>query len=520
MPGTKVSRRPSGVSLRENLEESLKEGKQMTVPAQLTDAPANRYKRWKSIPWRTVTEDVRRLQMRIAKAVMDKKHRKASSLQWLLTHSYHAKLLAIKRVTSNRGKRTPGVDGVVWTSSRQKLQAVNELQRRGYTPLPMRRIYIPKKNGKKRPLSIPTMRDRAMQALYKMALDPVAETTSDPNSYGFRQHRRCADAIGQCFVALAKRISPVWVLEGDIKACFDEISHRWILDNILLDKRILAKWLNAGYMEEGKVYPTRRGTPQGGIISPTLANMVLDGLETAARTSAPSRIKGNIRSKINVTRYADDFIVTGHSRELLEENVKPAIEAFLQERGLSLSIEKTKIVRIDHGFDFLSQNVRKYKGKLLIKPARDSVTSVLGNIRDTIRKYRGAAAEVLIGALNPIIRGWVNYHRHIVSKRVFSEVSNYIYHSLWKWMRRKHQKKNKHWLARKYWLCGPKPWVFSARVKKKDGTTRIYELLRPDRIIIVRHTKIKGEANPFNPEHEPYFRKRRQVLVRQRMCLS
>ena len=240
----------------------------MTAPAKLTDASIRAYCRWSSIPWEAVEKGVQRLQSRIAKAIKEKKYRKAQSLQWLLVHSHHAKLLAVRRVTTNKGKNTPGVDGVVWTTAVQKMEAVTQLHRRGYAPQPLRRIYIPKKDGRKRPLSIPTMHDRAMQALYKMALDPVAETTADPNSYGFRSHRRCADAIGQCFNTLAKKISPVWILEGDIKACFDEVSHRWILDNTLLDRQILSKWLKAGYMEERTVYPTRKGTPQGGIMTP------------------------------------------------------------------------------------------------------------------------------------------------------------------------------------------------------------------------------------------------------------
>jgi RNA-directed DNA polymerase len=244
------------------------------------------------------------------------------------------------------------------------------------------------------------MRDRACQALYKMALEPVAETMADPNSYSFRAWRSCADAIAQCFITLAKRISPIWILEADIRACFDEISHSWMLDNILMDKEVLRKWLKAGYMENGKTYPTKMGTPQGGIASPTLANMVLDGLEAAAKTAAPARIDGYKRSMINVIRYADDFVITGHSRELLESQVKPAVEAFLRERGLSLSEAKTRIVRIDDGFDFLGQNVRKYNGKLIIKPTKANVKAFLGNIRETIRKHLGTNAAALIGAIN------------------------------------------------------------------------------------------------------------------------
>jgi RNA-directed DNA polymerase len=490
--------------------------KQMTVKS--TDASIRVYSRWNSIPWKAVEEDVKRLQLRIAKAVSEKKYRKAKSLQWLLTHSYHSKLLAVRRVTTNRGKNTPGVDGVLWSTGRQKMAAVADLRRRGYAPLPLRRIYIPKKNGRKRPLSIPTMHDRAMQALYKMALDPVAETTADPNSYGFRPYRRCADAIEQCFILLANRKSPTWILEGDIKACFDEISHKWILDNILLDGQVLNKWLKAGYIEEKTVYPTSKGTPQGGIISPTIANMVLDGLEPAAKASAPPWRNGLTRPKIHVIRYADDFIITGESKYLLENRVKPTIESFLKQRGLALSEAKTRITHINSGFDFLSQNVRKYNGKLLIKPSKDSIRSLRSNINAMIRRCHGAAAEKLIGALNPILRGWVNYHRHIVAKRCFTEISNYLFKKLWKWVRRRHSNKNKRWLTRKYWQRGDKPGVFAIRVKKKDRE-HIHELLLPHRVAIVRHTKIKGQANPYDLSWKSYFYKRRYILAKQKLCL-
>ncbi len=284
----------------------------MTATKRSAGAPTSKYRKWNSINWKEVNIFVRRLQMRISKAVKEKKYGKVQSLQWLLTKSYYAKLLAVKRVTSNKGKRTAGVDGVKWSTSKDKIKAVITLKRKGYNPKPLRRIYIPKRNGKKRPLSIPSMTDRAMQALYKFALEPIAETNADPNSYGFRQYRRCADAIGQCYISLAKRYSPVWILEADIKACFDEISHPWMLDNIPMDKVILRKWLKCGFEEGGNLYPSGKGTPQGGVASPTLANMVLDGLEAAIKASAPKRVHGRIRSKINVIRYADDCVPRAH----------------------------------------------------------------------------------------------------------------------------------------------------------------------------------------------------------------
>ena len=303
--------------------------------------------------------------MRIAKAIRAGKYGKAKALSWLLTHSRSAKLLAVKRVTENKGAKTPGVDNVRWRTDRQKYAAVQNLKRRGYRPLPLRRHYIPKKNGKLRPLSIPAMRYRAMQALHALALKPIAETVGDRNSYGFREGRSCADAIGQCFCALAKSYAPVWVLEGDIKSCFDRISHQWLLANIPMDARILRQWLEAGYWEKGRLFPTREGTPQGGIISPLLANLTLDGMEKAIR----SRIKPR-HDQVNFIRYADDFVVTARTKETLETMVKPAVVAFLAERGLELSEQKTTITHIQTGFNFLGQNVRKYGTNWSSSPPR------------------------------------------------------------------------------------------------------------------------------------------------------
>ena len=270
------------------------------------------------------------------KAVQQKKWNKVRALQHLLTHSASGKLLAIRRVTENDGRKTPGVDGELWDTSQKKLQGMTSLKARGYRPLPLRRIYIPKANGKLRPLGIPTIRDRAMQALYLLALDPVAETLADGFSYGFRRGRSCADAIEQCFKTLCHQ-NPCWVLEGDIKGCFDNISHQWLLDNVPLNKPILRKWLKSGYLEKQVFFDTISGTPQGGIISPVLANLALDGLERRLRESFPVRGKGSERGRaaqVHLIRYADDFVITGHSEELLKMTVKPLVESFLLERGL------------------------------------------------------------------------------------------------------------------------------------------------------------------------------------------
>jgi RNA-directed DNA polymerase len=313
--------------------------------------------------------------------------------------------------------------------------------------------------------------------------------------------------VQQCFISLAKSYSATWILEGDIKACFDGISHEWLLANVPMDQGVLRKWLKAGYVEGRKLYPTEAGTPQGGIISPVLANLALDGMEAAIRKAVPLRIGStNIRTKINVIRYADDFIITAHSKELLVEKVLPALRSFLKERGLELSEEKTRITRIDDGFDFLSQNIRKYSGKLLIRPVRESVRSLLRSLKETMRRYLGDRAEAMIRRLNSQIRGWANYHRHVSSADTFSYIDRWLYRALRRWTIRRHPNKDRQWLKRKYW-SGPKGW-FSVMGKTKQGR-RLYQLVRTTSIGIVRHIKIKAEANPFDPAYDKYFAARR-----------
>ena len=392
-------------------------------------APASG-ERWNQVNWQQAQSQVHRLQMRIAKAVQQEKWGKVKALQWLLTHSHHAKLLAVKRVSSNAGAKTSGIDKVRWQTPKQKYEAVKSLRRRGYKAQALRRIYIPKKNGKLRPLGIPTMRDRAMQALYLLALEPVAEIQADKNSYGFRPKRSAADASQQCFLSLCRKTSPQWILEGDIKACFDEISHSWLMENVLTDKTILQQWLKSGYMQRGVFYDTESGTPQGGIISPVLANIALDGLEEVVKQAIR---KGD---KVNVIRYADDFVITAASKEILEEKVKPVVVAFLAKRGLQLSEEKTRLTHIDDGFDFLGFNFRKYNGKLLTKPSKQSIKTFLANIRTLIKSHPTIKTEHLIWLLNPKLRGWANYFRHVVSSKVFSKLDDAIFKTLYRWVKR------------------------------------------------------------------------------------
>lgn len=468
---------------------------------------------WEQIDWAYCERHVRRLQARLVKATREGRWGKVKALQWLLTHSFSGKALAVKRVTENQGKRTAGVDGVLWTTPASKHKSIDTLRRRGYQPQPLRRVLIPKANGKFRPLGIPTMKDRAMQALHLLALEPVAETTADLNSYGFRPERSPADAISQSFRVLSHDSSAPWVLEGDIRGCFDNISHSWMLEHTRTDTEVLRKWLKAGYVENRILFPTEAGTPQGGIISPTLANLTLDGLERLLlETFRPRTVNGRvINPKVNFVRYADDFIITGATKEVLEEEVKPLVEQFLCDRGLQLSPEKTCITHIDQGFDFLGQTLRKYGGRLLIQPSKKNTHRFLEKVRAVLRQNPSARQENLIRQLNPVIRGWANYHRHIVATGTFRKVEMVIWHSLWRWAKRRHRNKSAQWIAQKYWHATGRPrrsFAVDTGERMPDGRTIWLRLVDPTAIKIRRHLKIKAEANPFDPRWRNYFEDR------------
>jgi RNA-directed DNA polymerase len=469
-------------------------------------------KRWEGIEWPRCEREVRRLQARIVKAVQEGRWGKVKALQRLLTCSFHGKALAVKRVTENRGKRTAGVDGVVCGTPASKYKTIALLRRRGYQPKPLRRVHIPKANGKLRPLGIPTIHDRSMQALHLLALIPVAETTADGNSYGFRPGRSTADAIEQCFILLSRKAGAMWVLEGDIRGCFDNISHEWMLRNIVMDREILRKWLKAGYMENGALFDTEAGTPQGGIISPTLANLVLDGLERLLAASFKKKKKPGkhyYNPKVALVRYADDFIITGASQDILEKKVRPLVEQFMRERGLELSPEKTCVTPLAQGFDFLGQNIRKFGDKLLIRPAKKNTEVFLAKVRQCIREGRGLSQMQLIRQLNPLVRGWAYYHRHVVATRTFEKVATVMFESLWRWAKRRHSGKSSAWTLKRYWHRLDGRSVFAVRLDTaSDGEPVWLRLFDPGKVKIRRHIKIRMEANPFDPKWRGYFEDR------------
>ncbi len=490
-------------------------GRPMTRPTAPGAASHERVD-WSQIDWARVNKNVQRLQARIVKAAGEGRWGKVRSLQHLLTHSYSGKVLAVKRVTTNRGKRTPGVDGQIWTTSIQKSTAVQRLRARGYQPLPLRRVHIPKP-GKKttRPLGIPAMIDRSMQALHLLALEPIAETTGDRNSYGFRKGRSTHDAIGRCFQLLSKRASPKWILDCDVKSCFDEISHEWLVRHVPMESRVLRKWLIAGFMDKSVFHPTVAGTPQGGIASPVLANMALDGLQRALEERFP-RYRGSNRHQVYLVRYADDFVVTGDSQEILESDVRPIIEAFLAERGLRLSAEKTVVRHVDAGFDFLGMTVRKYRGTMLIKPSKKGILSFLESVRKLIKKHPTVTTAALVGMLNPRIRGWGNYYRRVVSSAAFKYVDCEIWKALWRWAIRRHPEKGRRWVKEKYFPArAGRQWVFTGTEKGTDGKKREAYLFSAGYLPIRRHVLVRGDANPFDPTWRVYLeRRRRRRLVR------
>ncbi len=341
--------------------------------------------------------------------------------------------------------------------------------------------------------------------MHLQALSPIAETLADHNSYGFRAKRRCADAIDQCFKILHLKTSATWILEGDIKGFFDYLSFQWIEQNIPMEKRILSKWLRSGYLEDKRLYHTTRGVPQGGLVSPVIGNLALDGLEKLVKGETEYFRRSH---NINFVRYADDFIVTANNRDVLEQLI-PKLEAFLAVRGVSLSKEKTKITSIYEGFDFLGQNIRKHSksdgkpAKLQITPSKESYKNIKEKIRTLCQSHKGVTPNELINKLNPVLRGWANYHRHVISARTFSKVDSYAWGRVYRWCRRRHPDKTGRWVAQRYFLQEDrKGWHFTDPATG-NRLIRIAENARRQ-----RYVKIKAAANPFDPQWDDYFRNR------------
>lgn len=454
---------------------------------------------WNLIPWDFIEKSIRKLRQRIFRATRQQKWKQVRSLMKLMLRSYFNLLLSVRRVTQiNKGKKTAGVDKELALDSRSRMSLVRSLGKlKLWQVKPVRRLYIPKpgKPGEERPLGIPTMRDRVAQAIVKNALEPRWEAQFESNSFGFRPGRSIHDAIAQCWLTLKGRSRRVWILDSDIKSAFDKISHEHILETIgqCPARELIKQWLSAGYVEAEIFHATECGVPQGGVVSPLLLNIALHGLQE------------HLGPVYGLVRYADDLVAFAESREQIDA-ARSIIEKWLQSRGLSLHPEKTRIVHINDGFDFLGFSVRRYSGKCLIKPQKEKVLSFLADLRLWLKQHKQAAAENLLCHFNPILRGWANNYRHVVSKRTFAYVHSQLWIMLWKWCLRRHPKKPKEWVRRKYFQSRKNvAWTFYAQ--RSDKTFFLFNM---NTVPIERHVKVKGAASPDDPALSEYWRKRRE----------
>ena len=460
---------------------------------QLTD--------WNQVNWVIVNKLIRNLQRRIFRARKFGQWKQLRRLQKLLLRSYANLLESVRRITQdNKGRNTPGVDKEVIKTPEGRVKLVNNWLMPKAEPT--RRVFIPKSNDKKRPLGIPTVKDRVAQNIVKNYLEPEWESVFEPNSYGFRAGRSCHDAIEQVFGRLSGRKGlDRWVLDADIKGCFDNLAHESILERIESVPRgdLIEGWMKAGYVYEGIFNPTNAGTPQGGVISPLLSNIGLHGLETLVKSH---------NKRMGIIRYADDFVITAKSRKELEDFI-PRVKQWLSERGLEFSKEKTKLVHIDEGFDFLGFHARHYKGVLLIKPQKEKVLAFCKKIGELIKKMAAVKQEILIRKLNPILRGFANYYQKAVSKETFSYIKSRVWEYLWKWCTRRHQKRRNKWVKNKYFkrIRGV-DWTFCCVTKDRRDEDSIFCLYNISKTPIIRHRKVKGNASPFDPVLSNYWEER------------
>ena len=409
----------------------------------------------------------------------------------------------MQRVTSNDGKRTPGGDGRLWDTPETKTRAIRARRQRGSHALPLRRVSMPKQDGtpRQRPFAIPTMHDRAMQALSLRAVDPIAETLGDPHSSGFRPARAPADAREHCCNVLARQHAPRWSVAGDIRACVDGIRHDGFLAHIPMEPALLQKGLQAGGREQHVLFPTAAGGPQGGMASPVLAKLALDGREKLRKAHDPPHTTRAQRATVPLVRSADDCIMTGRSHAFLAQEVTPLVEQVLHTRGRERSSTKTHRTSIEDGCDVLGQHLRTYAGTRRITPARKHGQKCLGHIRDMVQAHPHTTGGNLLGPLHPVRRGWATSHRHVVRKATVITVDTAIVKSLWSGATRRHPKTSRRWVTKTD--CRPhngRQGTCGGTGTGHHGQSYALVLFRAGGVPMQRHVTITGAAHPYDPQ--------------------
>ncbi|MFE4330795.1 group II intron reverse transcriptase/maturase [Streptomyces sp. NPDC056831] len=481
----------------------------------MANGPEDNVPGWHEIDWRAVEDEVRRLRQRIFTASQAGDLKRVRNLQKLMLRSRVNTLLSVRRVTEvNAGRKTPGVDGRTALLHQSKAELANWAQYRSsaWKPLPVKRVHIPKAGGKKRPLGIPVIADRVLQARVVNALEPEWEARFEPKSYGFRPGRGCQDAISAIYLTLkGKNPQRMWVLDADLRAAFDRINHEHLLAQLgtFPARELVRRWLKAGVVDRDRFAPTEEGTPQGGVVSPLLLNIALHGLEEAAGVryrKLGTHAAESVEGAPALIRYADDLVALCHSRDEAEQ-VKAKLAIWLAPRGLVINEDKTRIVHADSGFDFLGFNVRRYDGKLLIKPSPAALRRIRERLRTEMWALRGANVSAVLHKIDPIVRGWSAYYRTVVSSNAFTSLDDYMWKLTYKWAKHGHQNKSRNWIVNRYFgqfnPSSKNRWVFGDR--ETGAHLRKFSWTE-----IVRHQMVAGTSSPDDPALTEYWAKRRR----------